>query len=231
MMMTATADHLVRRKLLFLPGAVGAASFWRPVGDRLPQEWEKIYMSWPGLGAEPPSAAVQTIDDCVRLVERHLNRPCDLVAQSMGGVVAIRAALRKPAYVRRVVLCATSGGVDVERLGGADWRDGYLQEYPDSARWITGEHADLSDEIKSVTMPTLLIWGDSDPISPVAVGEHLLSLLPDATLRVIEGGSHSFACDEPELTAQLITDHLEAGPRRGERRPTHEAESANASCD
>ena len=151
---------------------------------------------------------MQTIDDCVRLVERHLNRPCDLIAQSMGGVVAIRAALKKASYVRRIVLCATSGGVDVNALGGADWRREYLAEYPDAGRWITEERADHSDQIRNLTMPTLLLWGDSDPISPISVGEHLLSLLPEATLRVIEGGTHSFASDQPALVAHLIAEHL-----------------------
>lgn len=203
-------SSLTRPKLLFLPGAAGAASFWRPVGELLPEQWEKIYLSWPGLGLEQPTASVQTIDDCVRLVERHLTRPCDLVAQSMGGVVAIRAALKKGPYVRRIVLCATSGGVDVEALGGADWRREYLAEYPDAGRWITDERADHSHEIKNLTIPTLLLWGDSDPISPIPVGEYLLSLLPEAALAVIEGGTHSFACEQPALVARLIAEHLSA---------------------
>jgi pimeloyl-ACP methyl ester carboxylesterase len=169
-------------------------------------------LSWPGLGLEQPTASVQTIDDCVRLVERHLTRPCDLVAQSMGGVVAIRAAVKKGPHVRRIVLCATSGGVDVEALGGADWRREYLAEYPDAGRWITDERADHSHEIKNLTIPTLLLWGDSDPISPIPVGEYLLSLLPEAALGVIEGGTHSFACEQPAVVARLIAEHLSATP-------------------
>jgi pimeloyl-ACP methyl ester carboxylesterase len=57
-------------------------------------------------------------DDLVRLVEAELTEPSTLVAQSMGGIVAVRVALRQPTQVRRLVLVATSGGVDVERLGG-----------------------------------------------------------------------------------------------------------------
>jgi pimeloyl-ACP methyl ester carboxylesterase len=112
--------------------------------------------------------------------------------------------------VRRIILCATSGGVDVEALGGADWRGEYLAEYPDAGRWITEERADHSHEIENLTIPTLLLWGDSDPISPIAVGEHLLSLLPDATLAVVEGGTHSFAGEQPALVARLIAEHLSA---------------------
>jgi hypothetical protein len=36
----------VVRKLIFLPGALGAAAFWHPVGNRLPVEWRKSLSPW-----------------------------------------------------------------------------------------------------------------------------------------------------------------------------------------
>jgi pimeloyl-ACP methyl ester carboxylesterase len=175
----------------------------------LPDDWEKVYLAWPGLGSEEPDPSVQGFDDLVSLVERELGGAGgDLVAQSMGGVVAVRAASRHPERVRRLVLVATSGGVDVSRLGGADWRDDYRRSHPTAADWITRDRPDHSQEIAEITAPTLLLWGDGDPISPVAVGEHLLSLLPNARMHVIEGGTHSFAADRPEEVAPLIAAHL-----------------------
>jgi hypothetical protein len=40
------------------------------------------------------------------------------------------------------------------------------------------------------------------------VGTDLARLLASATPRVIEGGTHSFACDQSELVAPLIAEHL-----------------------
>lgn len=194
--------------MVFLPGASGAASFWHPVGSRLPTPWEKVYVSWPGLGSEPARSSVGGFDDCARLVEQHLDRPCDLVAQSMGGIVAIRVALRNPRLVRRLVLVATSGGIDVTSLGGADWRPNYRSVFPTAARWITDERPDHQDDLKQLSVPTLLLWGDCDPISPIAVGERLLSLLPDAAIHVISGGTHDLARDDPACVADLIVDHF-----------------------
>jgi pimeloyl-ACP methyl ester carboxylesterase len=134
--------------------------------------------------------------------------PSTLVAQSMGGIVAVRVALRQPAKVRRLVLVATSGGVDVERLGGADWRTDYMAGYPAAAPWIVEDRSDHSTDIPTITAPTLLLWGDSDPISPIAVGEHLASLLPRGTLRVVVGGTHSLALDHAEEVANHINKHL-----------------------
>src|SRR3979409_534484 len=101
------------RSVIFLPGAVGAAAFWRPVGDLLPAAWKKVYLAWPGLGAESPDRDVRGFDDLGRLVEAELTDESALVAQSMGGIVAVRVALMHPNKVRRLVLVATSGGVDV----------------------------------------------------------------------------------------------------------------------
>jgi pimeloyl-ACP methyl ester carboxylesterase len=196
------------QRVLFLPGALGAAEFWRPVGELLPDSWEKVYLSWPGLGSQRPDRLVKGFDDLVRLVERELNGASDLVAQSLGGVVAVRVALRHPEKVRRLVLVATSGGVDVAGLGGAEWRDDYRRNHPGAADWIMRDRPDHAGELGAIRAPTLLLWGDSDPISPVAVGEHPRSLLPNARLQVLVGGTHSFAADRPEDVAPVIAAHL-----------------------
>lgn len=195
-------------RVLFLPGAGAAPEFWHPVGERLPRAWERVYFGWPGLGDRPHDPAVRGFDDLVALVEGALERPCDLVAQSMGGIVAVRVALRHPGRVRRLVLAATSGGIDVSRHGAAPWREEYRRIFPAAAGWITEEQPDHTHEIGRISAPTLLLWGDSDPISPVGVGEQLAGLLPHATLRVVRGGTHSFAHDRAPAVAPLIAAHL-----------------------
>jgi pimeloyl-ACP methyl ester carboxylesterase len=197
--------------LLFLPGAGGSAQFWQPVADLLPEEWPKVMLSWPGLGDEPHDPTVKGLDDLVDMVSACIAMSptrVDLIGQSMGGLVAIRAALRHTYRIRRLVLTGTSGGLDVAGLGGTDWRDAYRASYPTAAPWITETHADHTTEIPRITTRTLLLWGDADPISPPAVGEKLLSLLPNARLEIIPGGDHAFPHDRPVETATAIARHL-----------------------
>src|SRR5580693_4246046 len=113
---------LTVEKVLFLPGAGGAAEFWHPVGQRLSSRWDSHYLRWPGLGNEPADPTIEGFDDLVGLVEQHLTAPVHVVAQSMGAIVAIRVALRHPDMVRRLVLVATSGGLEMSDLGARDWR-------------------------------------------------------------------------------------------------------------
>lgn len=196
-------------KILFLPGAGGSPDFWRPVGARLPLTWSKEYFGWPGLGDQPHDPAVRGMDDLVRLVAARMDEPVDVVAQSMGGIIAARLALEQPGKVRRLVLAVTSGGVDMAGLGAADWRADYRKSFPRAAEWITAARSSPLP-VERIAVPTLLIWGDADPISPVAVGRHLEQRLPDARLHVVPGGDHDVARTHADLVAPLIAEHLRA---------------------
>ena len=169
-----------------------------------------MFLEWPGHGAVPPDPRVSSFDHLVDLVTRRMDRPVDLIAQSMGGAVAMRAALDRPEAVRHIVLSATSGGVDLSRFSTENWRSSYREEYPAAAAsaWLLAHRDDFGDRIRTITAPTLLLWGDSDPISPVAVGEYLASLLPRSKLIVVPGGSHMFAEEQPEVIAPYIASHL-----------------------
>jgi pimeloyl-ACP methyl ester carboxylesterase len=195
-------------RVLFLPGAGGDGAFWHPLGARLPAEWPKTFLDWPGLGAVAPSPDVGRFDDLVRLVLQEIDGPVDLVAQSMGGVVALRVACVHPALVRRLVLVATSGGVDTGRFGAADWRQEYVREYPPAQRWIVEERPDLTADLPSVESPALLVWGDADAISPLGIGRYLASVLPCARLVVVAGGDHALGRDRAAEIAPAVRRHL-----------------------
>lgn len=179
------------------------------MAERLQLERPAHFFAWPGLGNEPPSPQVHGLDDLVAMVLGQMDGPCDLIAQSMGGLIAIKAALAAPDRVRRLVLTGTSGGVPVEDFGGSDWRNDYRAAYPKSAPWIMDVREDLSDRIGSIETPALLLWGDRDQVSPVAVGELLASLLPDAWLKIVEGGAHDFPETHSAIVAPLVQRHLQ----------------------
>lgn len=193
---------------LFLPGAGGSADFWRPVASLLEDGTPQFRLSWPGLGDEPPAPEVKGLSDLVRVVEGKLGRSSDLIAQSMGGLVAILTAIRNPARVRKMVLTAASVGVAARTLGGADWLPDYRRTYPSAALWIADPVESLSVELATLDLPVLLIFGSADPISPVAVGERLKTLLPRACLKIIDGGDHDIAVTHPEMVASHVWDFL-----------------------
>ncbi|MEW6372905.1 MAG: alpha/beta hydrolase [Pseudomonadota bacterium] len=66
----------------------------------------------------------------------------------------------------------------------------------------------MTPHLSALRMPTLLLWGDADPISPVKVGERLAALLPQAQLHVFPGANHDLGCTCAELVAPLVDRHL-----------------------
>ena len=92
-------------------------------------------------------------------------------------------------------------------MGGA-WRQDYRRSFPNGATWILEPSAAASLPIERIAAPTLLLWGDDDEISPVAVGEHLAQRLPDARLHVVKGGKHDLAKTHANEIAPLIAAFL-----------------------
>jgi len=199
---------LVLREVVFLPGATGAAEFWRPVADRMPSDWKTRLLSWPGAGVEPHDPQIGGYDDLILRAADQIADGSDVVAQSMGGLVAIGLALAKPHKIRRLVLVATSGGLNVANLGGANWRAEYQREFPEAAQWVTGDAADRTPDLARIANPTCLIWGGNDPLSPVAVGATLARVLPHSSLHILREGSHMLAREHPAEVAELIIEHL-----------------------
>lgn len=195
-------------KLFFLPGALGRMDFWRPAAELIRHPADKIHFGWPGFGPTPPDADVTSLDDLVARVVSKLDTPSALIAQSMGGVVAVRAALAKPEHVTHLVLAETSGGLDIGGLGAQDWRTFVRNDFPTLPDWFLEYNEDLTQHLAKLRMPVLLLWGDADPISPVAVGEKLASHLPHAALEVFAGADHDLAFTHAAEVAALIDRHL-----------------------
>ena len=189
--------------LIFLPGASGNTEFWRPVAEKLVVTGEKTVIAYPSFGGYPDHVDVHNFKDLQSYVLDQIQQPSVIIAQSMGGIFAVQAALQKPHLVRALVLVATSGGIDLSSFDVANWRDDYQLNLavPD---WFAAHHSDVSTQLDQIQCPVLLLWGDADPISPVAVGEYLQQKLPKAELFVIAHGQHDLANVYAEQVSRLI---------------------------
>jgi non-heme chloroperoxidase len=58
----------------------------------------------------------------------------------------------------------------------------------------------------SVTVPALLCWGQKDAFVPDTDQERLLARIPDAELRVYEGGGHALHWERPERFANDLAE-------------------------
>ncbi|MBU6461036.1 MAG: alpha/beta hydrolase [Proteobacteria bacterium] len=195
-------------QLLFLPGALGDGAFWSPVARLIQYPATQVQLSWFDSDVVPVNRKIGGLEKLVAWVVSQINQPTAIVAQSMGGVVAIRACLENPGLVTHLVLCATSGGLDLPALGLKDWRPDFYSANPDIPCWFAGDEKDLAFILPRVTVPVMLVWGEVDIISPVSVGQYLHTLFSDSCLHIIAGGDHDVGYTHPFLVSSLIDRHL-----------------------
>lgn len=195
---------------LFLPGASGDARIWQPLSELLPAA-DSRFISWPGLGNQPHDRAITGFDDLITLTESHMgDSQVDIFAQSMGGVIALHLARKYPQRVRKLVLAVTSGGFDMSGIDRFNWRPDYRRTFPDAAQWIIDYVPPAETDLPDVSQPCLLLFGDTDPISPVETGHRLKSMLPNAELHILSGGTHDLVSTHTTEIAPLVKDFLTA---------------------
>ncbi|AOA59834.1 alpha/beta hydrolase [Acinetobacter larvae] len=194
--------------LRYLPGASGQTQFWHAAMQQLSAYQDQQVIAYPGFAACPQHPQVYDFASLGRYVSAQITAPCVLVAQSMGGIFAVEMARQQPSKIRALVLVATSGGIDLTPFQVADWRDQYQQDWDLPDWFVTARHAVIEPYLSQVQCPVLLLWGDQDPISPVAVGVYLRQQLPNAQLQVIAGGEHDLAQRHAPQVAKFIEKFL-----------------------
>ena len=194
-----------------------------------------------------PLTYEQMADDIAALIEHLGFENADIMGFSMGGGVALQTAIRHPEVVRRLVLVSTAyntEGIQQEfRAGMAGMTADsaafmletpmyqlYSSVAPNPDNWATlvaklGDlmrtDYDWSEDVAGITVPTLIIAGDSDYIRPShAVG--LLELLgggvaggmvetvPTAQLAILPGVNHFAILSRSDLLLPLINPFLDA---------------------
>jgi pimeloyl-ACP methyl ester carboxylesterase len=60
----------------------------------------------------------------------------------------------------------------------------------------------------AAAMPTLIVWGDADPIIPVSHGIAAHEAMPGSRLEIFEGVGHFPHAEEPERFARVLLDFL-----------------------
>ena len=70
------------------------------------------------------------------------------------------------------------------------------------------------DDLRRLAVPTLMIWGDHDPVVSVADARAAADLIPDARLEVLPAG-HVPQLGNTAQVAELLEDFIRSGPSHG----------------
>ena len=180
-----------------------------------------LRMDYSGTGSSQGEFAAGTLDrwldEVVAAVDDLVEGPVVLVGSSMGGWVALLAALRRPQKVAALLGIAaapdfTNWGYSADEKATLA-RDGKLERRnPNGPEvsvthggfWQSGEGNRLLDAPIALAIPVRLIHGIEDRAVPVSIALQLVDRLesPDVQLRLIKSGGHNLS-EPPEIDTIL----------------------------
>lgn len=220
--------------VVLLHGLAGSHRWWR---FSLPAFAAKYRVHVPelvGFGASRPAPRQPGIGEMAELIAAWLARAdigrAHVIGHSLGGEVAVHLAVHHPERVRRLVLVSAAGiprdlsPVDLLRTVARFGRPSAWGE----RRFLVTVAADtlragpwtllevtrqiLADDVRPllpcVHHPTLLVWGEADPLTPVRDGRIMQGLMPDARLVIVPGAAHNVMADRPALFNRIVLDFL-----------------------
>jgi pimeloyl-ACP methyl ester carboxylesterase len=79
---------------------------------------------------------------------------------------------------------------------------------------------DLREALENITVPTLVVVGDRDLITPKTGAQALRDALPEARAVAIRGAGHVAMMERHKVWNEIVADHLEGVFARPEHRPT-----------
>jgi pimeloyl-ACP methyl ester carboxylesterase len=176
----------------------------------------------------------QTYTEDVLAVLEALAMPTVVVGHSMGGAIALMVALQRPKNLVGLGLVGTGAKLrvhpqilelcqtDFERAIGFIVQWAFAEQSPPELRERacaqmrrTGADALLRDfsscntfdvmaRLSEIALPTLILCGRDDKLTPVKYSEYLQQNIPTAQLKIIEGAGHMVMLEQPRaVTAAL----------------------------
>jgi pimeloyl-ACP methyl ester carboxylesterase len=138
---------------------------------------------------------------------RHAGRLADIAKVRDGGIEALIPELPSrwmlPAHAKRPELIALMA--DMARSVGA--RGQFNQQTAMLAR------PDSHEDLAKVTVPTLVMCGRQDPVTPVADHEAMAARVPGSRLEFIEECGHLSAVEQPDAVTRVLADWLDSTQR------------------
>ena len=212
-----------RRAIVFLHGAGGSHHTFRDQWAGLKGVARLVIPDLPGHGRSggPPP---ESVDACAAWVvefvkEIGLDRFL-LAGHSMGGAVALQAALRGLKGLEALVLIGTGARLRISPVIFEGIGERFREFAPELVGWMTSAAAsgllrediasdvlstrpatfladfhacngfDVMDRLGTIRVPTLVISGDDDRLTPLKYGEYLATNIPGAVLKIIHGAGH-----------------------------------------
>ena len=214
-------------------GLSGSSRWWSRNIDALAERHLVAAIDLMGFGKNRrffgPPVVLPPFPEVTALLARWLEtfgEPVHLAGHSMGGQIAIELAAERPDLVRSLVLVNAAGmpfhfdprphirplpkppygGPDITRVLLPDFlRAGPASVAVASTRVMRG---DMREMMRAIRAPTLLVWGENDPLVPLQYGQAMQREIAESRLVVLPRAAHVAMWDAPDAFNRAVLAFL-----------------------
>lgn len=207
----------------------------KPVGDRLRKNNRIIIIDLPGFGNSKEPDYIWTLYDYVDMLKElfkklKITNPI-LIGHSFGGKISLLYASKYK--VKKLVLFGSPykkeitketvktkilkslkkipvlnklEGFAKKHIGSTDYKNA-----SETMRKVLVNHVnlDLTEEVKKIKCPTMIVWGDRDEAVDVSTAYELEKLIKDAGVAIYDGCTHYAYLERLPQTINIIKIFLE----------------------
>jgi pimeloyl-ACP methyl ester carboxylesterase len=202
--------------------------------ELLAERYRVIAFEAPGFGASPVNQRSQSMIDLTSTMGAAISalglERFSLWGISFGGKLALSLAVQTPERLEALVLAAPAA----IRLGSAPLPRGpeilgLLHAHPERrldttplSPEVQGKQlelverligpprdAELEAAMRELHVPTLVLFGTEDRLTPPELGRHYREILPNCQFVIVYDAAHAIYDDRPEAFAAIVADFLE----------------------
>lgn len=237
----------IRPLVLFIHGAGTASHRWRHQVQSLGATYFCMAVDLPWHGGSEGLADFPTVANYADFIEAlwegvsarwHNVSGLLLAGEQLGAAIGLELALRRPPYLKGLVLASAACRMPVSREWLSVLRQGIVPMemavqiyHPLPYTYWQKEHAldvehcpapiryldhlalhsfDRSEELAGISVPTLILNGSHDQVLDKESVEKLHQGIRGAHLEIISGGGHALPVQRPNETSQAISRFLNA---------------------
>ena len=221
---------------LILHGWGSCAQRWEEVKNYLESKGFKVYVpDLPGFGQSPPPKKVWSISDYAEWVKEYCKEQnllkVFLLGHSFGGAIALKFSLKYPEKVKKLFLVAPAiirkRSLKKEIIKKIAKPFSFL---PESAKkiiyikilksnyplkkgimrdiFLRVIKEDQLEDCSSISVPTVIIWGENDNITPLKDAYSIYKRMKKSKLVIIEDQGHDLNRNAPELLVNMVLENI-----------------------
>lgn len=206
----------------------------KPVGDAFSEEYNITILDLPGFGESDEPSSVWEISDYVDMLHKFLTEldienPI-LIGHSFGGKISLLYASKYK--VKKLILFASPFRPGIKKLslktkilknikklpgmnnlaekakkhmGSTDYKNasGIMREI-----MVGHVNLDITEYVKKITAPTIMIWGTYDEAVPLDEAYVLEKLIPDSAVITYDGCTHYAYLERVNQTNNIIRNFI-----------------------